>query len=222
MKSKNTSKKSQSGTHQKEVIKILEDIGAIITNDHFVYTSGKHGSVYVRKDKLYPNTKLTSKITLFMAQDTQKLPIEAVVGPSMGGVILSHLLASHLTKIKKKDVLGVFTEKEEGEQVFKRGYDSLIKGKNVLVVEDLTTTGGSVKDVVDKTKKAGGKVVGVYVLLNRNPDGVSKKMMGAPFYALSVLKADAFDEKDCPLCKMKRPINTEVGHGKTYLKTHKK
>lgn len=207
-----------------KTIKILEKTGAIISNDHFVYTSGKHGSVYIRKDKLYPFTTLTSDVCKMIALQTQKWNIEVVVGPSVGGIILSQWTAYHLSKITKKEVLSVFTEKSYDDkqiydrpQMFKRGYDELVKNKRVLVVEDLTTTGASVKKVVDEVKKAKGKVVGVFVLLNRNPKDVNKQLMGAPFQALSVFKADAWEEKTCPLCKKGVPVNTEVGHGKEFL-----
>lgn len=226
MKSKITSKIK--GKHQKEVLSILEKIGAIITEDHFVYVSGKHGSVYVRKDKLYPDTKLTSKITSFIAEDLKKVPIDVVVGPSVGGILLSSWTAHHLSRIKKKNVLSFFTEKsygddkvKDGEQVFKRGYDKLLKGKKVLVVEDMTTTGGSVKKVVEEVKKAGGKVVSIYVMLNRNPKEVNERIMGSNFRSLSELQTEIYIEKECPLCKERRPINIEVGHGKEYLQRKK-
>ncbi|MDO9028516.1 MAG: phosphoribosyltransferase family protein, partial [Candidatus Roizmanbacteria bacterium] len=96
------------------------------------------------------------------------------------------------------------------------------KGKNVLVIEDLTTTGGSVKKVVDSVKTAGGKMVAVCVMVNRDPDHVNSELVGAPFSALGVLKASAFDEAVCPLCKENVPINTDVGHGKKYLEMKKK
>ncbi len=207
-----------------KTLKILEKTGAIITDSHFVYTSGKHGSVYIRKDKLYPYTKLTSEVCKMIAKQVANWNIEVVVGPSVGGIILSQWVAYHLSKLTKKEVLSVFTEKGYDDvqvfdrpQMFKRGYDQLVKGKRVLVVEDLTTTGASVKKVVDQVKNAKGKVVGVSVLLNRNPKEVNKKLMGAKFHALSVFKADAWEEKDCPLCKKGVPINTIVGHGKEFL-----
>lgn len=215
--------------YNKKTLQILEKTGAIITDDHFVYTSGKHGSVYVRKDKLYPNTLLTSKVCNMIAKQTKNWNIDVVVGPSVGGIILSQWTAYHLSKLTKRNVLSVFTEKDYDDrqvfdrpQLFKRGYDELVKGKRVLVVEDLTTTGQSVKKVVDKVKEAKGKVVGVFVLLNRNPKEVTTKFMKSPFHALSVFKADAWDEKDCPLCKAKVPINTTVGHGKEFLKKWEK
>ncbi len=210
--------------YSEKTLKILEKTGAIIVNSHFVYTSGKHGSVYIRKDKLYPYTLLTSKVCELIARQVKDWNIEVVVGPSIGGIILSQWVAYYLSKLTKKEILSVFTEKSYDDkevydrpQMFKRGYDQLVKNKRVLVVEDLTTTGASVKKVVDQVKEAKGKVVGVFVLLNRNPKEVNSELMGVPFHALSVFKADAYEPEDCPLCKENIRINTEVGHGKEYM-----
>lgn len=188
--------------YNKKTLTILKKTGAIITDDHFVYTSGKHGSVYIRKDKLYPHTSLISQVCKMIAETAKDWNIEVVVGPSIGGIILSQWTAYHLSKITKKEVLSVFTEKSYDDmqafdrpQLFKRGYDALVQGKRVLVVEDLTTTGASVKKVVEQARSAGGKIVGVYVLLNRNPEGVDAAFMEAPFHALSVFKAQATMQK---------------------------
>lgn len=163
-----------------------------------------------------------------MAKGVQDKGVEVVVGPALGGIVLSQWVAHHLSQLTGKEVLSLFCEKDydvkqtyDIPQVFKRGYDKLVKGKKVLVVEDLTTTGASVKKVVDRVKEAGGDVVCVYVLVNRNPEGVNSELVGAPFKSLSVMKADAYDEEDCPLCKKGVPINTEVAHGKDYLKKKK-
>lgn len=202
----------------KDIVEILKGIKAIESDDHFVYTSGKHGSVYVRKDMLYPNTQKTSQVCKLFAEKFKDKDIDVVVGPSVGGIILSQWTAYHLSKLNKKEVLGVFTEKDEnGNQVFKRGYDKLVKGKKVLIVEDLTTTGGSVKKVVDSVKNAGGKVVAVCTMINRDPEKVSSKLIGAPFSYLGVFRAEAFEAEKCPLCERKIPINTVVGHGKKFL-----
>jgi len=206
-----------------DVIAILKKAGGVITNDHFVYTSGKHGSVYINKDAVYPHIQEVSKIGLMFAKKYKSKAVDVVAGPALGGIILSQWTAYHLSKLKGKEVLSIYTEKTpDKDQVFTRGYDKLVKNKKVLVIEDLTTTGGSVKKVVRSVKKAGGKVIGVGVMVNRNPKEVNAKMMGAPFMALGVLKADAVDEKNCELCKKNVQINTSVGHGKKYLEAKKK
>ncbi len=212
------------------IIKVLKKVGAIITNDHFVYTSGKHGSVYINKDFLYPHTKETAQVGKIFAKKFKSKNIDVVVAPAVGGTILCQWTAYYLSKFKKKEILSVYTEKDKGttasasesEQIFRRGYDRFIKGKKILVLEDLTTTGISVKKTVEATKKAGGKVVAVGVMVNRNPKEVNSKLLGVLFYTLGVFPAEAFFEKDCPLCKKNIPINIKIGHGKKYLETKRK
>jgi orotate phosphoribosyltransferase len=206
-----------------DIIDILKKIGAIITDDHFVYTSGKHGSVYVNKDALYPHTHETSEVGKLFAAKCKDLDIDVVVGPSVGGIILSQWTAYHLSDLKGKEILGVYTEKDaESNQVFgRRGYDKVVNGKNVLIVEDLTTTGGSVKKVVDTVKIAGGNVLSVCVMVNRNPEMVGEAEVGAPFRSLGELPTEVFDEENCPLCKSGIPVNTKIGHGKKFVDSHK-
>lgn len=206
-----------------DVIAILKKVSAVLTDDHFVYTSGKHGSVYINKDAVYPHTQETSKIGLIFAEKFRDRDIDVVAAPALGGIILSQWTAYHLSKLKNKEILGVYTEKTpEKNQIFTRSYDKLINGKNVLVIEDLTTTGGSVKKVVDSVKAAGGNVVAVCVMVNRDPKNVTSSTVGAPFSSLGELLADAVDEGACELCKKGVPINTTVGHGKKFMEEHKK
>lgn len=206
-----------------DVISILKRVGAVLTDDHFVYTSGKHGSVYINKDAVYPHTKEASTIGKLFAEKFKNKRIDAVAAPALGGIILSQWTAYHLSKLTKREVLGVYTEKTpDKNQIFTRGYDKLVKGKNVLVIEDLTTTGGSVAKVVESVKSAGGRVVAVCVMVNRDPKNVTSNVVGAPFFALGILKANAFDETICPMCKKEVPINSTVGHGKKYLESTKK
>lgn len=206
-----------------DIISILKKVGAVITDSHFVYTSGKHGSVFINKDALYPHTAQTSRVGEMFAEKFNDMDIDVVAGPALGGIILSQWTAYHLSRLKGKEVLGVYTEKTpEKNQVFTRGYNKLVKNKNVLVIEDLTTTGGSVRKVVDSVRAAGGNVVGVCVMVNRDPKVVTGKTVGAPFIALGILNAEAFDEKHCPLCAKGVPINVDIGHGNKYLEGKKR
>lgn len=213
-----------------KVVDILKKVGAVITDDHFVYTSGKHGSVYINKDALYPHTAETSEVCRTMAEMFKDRDIEVVVAPAVGGTILSQWVAYHLSQLENKEILSAYTEKDAGttasaaesNQLFRRGYGLIVKGKKVLVLEDLTTTGMSVKKVVDCVRQAGGEVVSVCVMVNRDPKNVNEASVGAPFIAADVLGAQAFDEADCPLCKAKKPINIKIGHGKAYLEAKAK
>ncbi|MDO8658662.1 MAG: phosphoribosyltransferase family protein [Candidatus Levybacteria bacterium] len=204
------------------VLDIIKKTNALITDSHFVGTSGKHMPMYINKDAIYPHTKEVSRIGKLFAEKVKDYDIDVVAAPALGGIVLSQWTAYHLSKIKKKNILGVYTEKTpEKDQIFTRGYDKFVKGKRVFVVEDLTTTGGSVKKVINSVKKAGGKVVAVGVMLNRDPQNINSKSIGAPFYPLAELKVEAYDPKECPLCAKNIPINTTVGHGKKYLESLK-
>jgi orotate phosphoribosyltransferase len=199
---------------QNEIIEMLKKSGAIITNSHIIYTSGRHGSTYINKDALYPHTSLSSRVGELFAQKFRGLDIDVVAAPAIGGIILSQWTAHHLSKIKNKEILAVYTEKTpEKNQIFKRGYDALVKAKNILIIEDLTTTGGSVKKVVDTVKKSGGNVIAVCVMVNRDPENITSETIGALFDSLAVLKAESFSPEECPLCKTNIPINTTIGHG---------
>ncbi len=201
-----------------DVVEILKNLGAVITDDHFVYTSGKHGEVYINKDALYPHPAETSEVGKLFAEKYKDTDIDVVAAPALGGIILSTWTAYHLTQLKSKEILGVYAEKLPDKSMgFTRGYDKLIEGKKVLVIEDLANTGGSVKKVVDLVKATGGTVVACCVMVNRNPEEVTSETIGAPFDSLGVLKAQAWDEADLPEHIKARPINTNIGHGKKYM-----
>jgi orotate phosphoribosyltransferase len=201
-----------------EVLEILKRTQAILTDSHFVGTSGRHMPTYINKDALYPHTLETSRMGELFAEKYKDAEVDIVAAPALGGIILSTWTAYHLSKLKNKEVLGVYTEKTpDKNQVFTRGYDKLVVGKNVLIIEDLTTTGGSVKKVVDSVKQVGGNVVGVCVMVNRDPQNVTSETVGASFSSLAVLEVPSYSEDECPLCKSNVPINTSVGHGKKYL-----
>lgn len=205
----------------KEIVNILERTGALITNSHIVLVSGKHSDSYVNKDKLYLHTKEVSRVGRLIAEKNKDLDIDVVVGPALGGIILSQWTAYHLSELKGKDVLAVYTEKTpDNNQIFTREYDTLIPDKNILIVEDTTTTGMSVKKTLTSIKNVGGRVVGVSVIVNRNPKEVNSEFMGAPFSALAEIEMEDYEETDCPLCKNDVPINTTVGHGKKFIEKY--
>lgn len=209
-------------TSQQEVPRILEEVGAVIIGSHFVYASGKHGSVYVNKDAVYPHTDKTSRLCYKIAWEFSNADVEVVIAPAVGAVILSQWTAHHLCSFAKRveEVLGTYADKAKVEDedgfVIKRGYDKLIKGKRVLVVEDILTTGGSVKKVIQATRACGGTIVGVGALCNRG--GITAQDLDVPkLFALMDVKLSMWDEADCPLCKDGVPINTDVGKGREFL-----
>ncbi len=205
-----------------EILNVLAGVGAIITDSHVVYTSQKHGSTYINKDAIYPHVGITSQLCRAIAEhfsDENLYGIDAVVAPAIGGVILCTWTAYWLEQLTGRKASALYAEKaEDGETfVFRRGYNELVPDRRVLVVEDVLTTGGSAKKVIEATRTLGGNVVGLGVLCNRG--GVMPQDVAHPpeLYALVNVKLATYDETDCPLCKQGVPINTSVGKGLEFL-----
>ncbi len=197
---------------------ILAECQAVITDTHVVYTSGKHGSAYVNKDALYPHVWKTARLCGMIADSFIDDDVEVVIAPAVGGIILSQWTAHHLCNEGTHEVLAVYADKTgDNGFVIKRGYDKLIKDKRVLVVEDVLTTGGSVKKVVEAVRAAGGNVIGVGALCNRG--GVTEHdLADVPrLFEVVNMTLEMWDEADCPLCKRDVPINTDVGKGREFL-----
>jgi orotate phosphoribosyltransferase len=203
--------------NRSEVLKLLQSNGALIVDSHIVYTSGKHGSAYVNKDAIYPHTESVSLLCEAIADHFRDSAIEVVAAPAIGGVILSQWVAHHL-QARHSGAIAVYAEKSaDGTFAFRRGYDRLLAGRRVLVVEDILTTGGSLRDVIRAASAAGGTIVGAAALCNRG--GVMADAVGDPadLFTLVEIPLETWDEAACPLCAKGVPINTDVGKGREFL-----
>lgn len=143
-----------------------------------------------------------------------------MIAPAIGGVILSQWIAFHLEDLTNKQTLAVYAEKSEDHGrtfVIRRGYDQLIRGKRVLVAEDVLTTGGSVKKVIHAVRAAGGIVVGIGALCNRGD--VAFQDIDDPPELISLMNVhfESWDELACELCAKQVPINTTIGKGLEFL-----
>ncbi len=202
---------------EEEVLTVLQNVGAFRTG-HFVFTSGLHADTYINKDALYPSTKETSLLCREIANRFKDEQIEVVIGPAIAAAVLAQWTAHHLTEMIGNQVSAVYADKDgKGGFVVRRGYDELIKGKRVLIVEDLTTTGGSIRKVVEACRIVGADVVGAIALCNRGE--VTSEMVGNPplFSQLLRMPLKQWSADECELCKRGIPINTDVGHGKEFI-----
>lgn len=147
---------------EEDVAELLKRSGALLEG-HFLLTSGRHSQFYVEKFRLLEQPRLTSQLCGEIARRFLSDNIECVIGPVTGGIILAFEVARHL------GCRAVYAERGEGGKgfVFRRGFQ-LEPGERVLVVEDIVTTGGSVLQVVEATRAAGAKVVGVGLLVDRS------------------------------------------------------
>ena len=189
---------------ENEVKEMLVETKAIMEG-HFLLTSGLHSPLYVEKFNVLQHPEYTEKLCRALAERFKDERIETVVGPMTGGILLAHETGKAL------GTRAIFTERENGRMTFRRGF-TLAKGERVLIVEDIVTTGGSVKEVIDVVREHGGIPVAVGILVDRS--GGRADFGDVPYQALLRLDVTTYDPKDCPLCKNGTPMTKRGRTGK--------
>lgn len=185
---------------------LLKSVNAWQTG-HFLLTSGLHSDQYMQCQKIlqYPDHGLKLARELAVKILMAGIRPQAVVGPALGAVHMEVYMAIALNEAMKnagenfEQVRAIFAEREAGSQEFsiRRGIE-LSPGEAVLVVEDVTTTGGSARKVVDLVKELGATPVAVAAIIDRSGGAAS---FGVPFYSLVALNLKTYEEKDCPMCQ---------------------
>ena len=193
---------------ESEVLKLLKQTGALL-DGHFQLTSGLHSPHYVEKFNVLQHPRYTEKLCRAMAEKFRNTfpaeKIETVVGPVTGGILLAHEVGKAL------NTRAIFTERVDGKMTFRRGF-SLHEGEKVLIVEDIVTTGGSIKEVIDVVKSYGAIPVAVSMLVDRS--GGKADFGDVPATALLKMNVETYKPEDCPLCKNNVPITKRGSTGK--------
>jgi orotate phosphoribosyltransferase len=209
---------SISKSYADETRAILVECRALLANDHFVYISGDHGSGWVAKDVIFVDLARVRRLAQLLADSLRRFDAEFLCGPATGGLIVAQwtaaelglpaVFAEHDPAHKKSELRGRFG--------LHRGYDKLVRGKRVVVVDDVMNTGLSVKQTAETVRAAGGEVVAAACLVHRG--NVDAKGIGVPEYVY-LLEYDIpnWTAADCPLCKRGVPVNTEYAHGQDFL-----
>ena len=122
--------------------------------------------------------------------------VEVVIGPAIGAIQMTYEVSRHL------GVKNIFAEREDGKMTLRRGF-TIEPGQKVLVVEDVVTTGGSVREVIDIVKEMGGDVVGLGVIVDRTGGKID---FGVPLASVVSIEVESFEKDDCPLCKKGIPL----------------
>ncbi len=172
-----------------EILKIFKESG-VLKRGHFILASGRHASQYMQMAQATQDAKITELLCQDLAERFKGEEIDLVVSPAVGGLIVGYEMSRIL------GTRNLFTERENGEMFLRRGF-SIKEGERVLVVEDVVTTGGSVKEVIKVVEEAGGVVVGVAVLVDRSNGKID---FGYPFAALLSLEIISYEPDECPLC----------------------
>lgn len=174
-----------------DVDSLLRSTGAVLEG-HFKLASGRHSGIYVEKFRIMEDPEATSTLCGMIADHFRSSGASVVAGPAMGGVILAYETARHL------GLRNIFSEKDkDGVHYFDRGF-RVEPGQPVLVVDDVLTTGGSVRRVLTLLDEAGAKVVGIGFLIDRTNGGVD---FGVPSYACHRMEVESYAPEDCPLCR---------------------
>ena len=147
-----------------EIIEIFKETEALLEG-HFILTSGKHSPSYFQCAKLLQHPGYLSKFANLIAQNFNDTDIDVVISPAIGGIVLGTEVGRIL------DVKTIFAERKNGEMCIRRGFE-VHEGQNILVIEDVITTGGSVQEVMNEVKKMGGVISGVGVLVDRSNGSV--------------------------------------------------
>ncbi len=173
-----------------DLLKIFYDTNALL-NGHFLLTSGRHSNQYFQCAKVlqYPEhtTTICSKISDFF----KDYKIDTVISPAIGGIVVGQEVARQLnTKF-------IFAERENKDLTLRRGF-KISKGENVLVCEDVVTTGRSVFEVIDIVKSHGANLVGVGMIVDRSNGKVD---FGVPQVSTLQMEVISYLPEECPMCK---------------------
>ncbi|MFA0733258.1 MAG: hypothetical protein RJAPGHWK_001548 [Candidatus Fervidibacter sp.] len=173
----------------------LQECGALLQG-HFLLTSGLHSDRYVEKFRLLERPHLVSEVCAEILRRFAGEPIDVVLGPAVGGIVLAFETARQL------GCRYLFAEVEKGKRVLRRGF-ALMPEERVLLVEDVVTTGGSLKETLALAQQSGAHIVGVAVLIDR---GETPLQLPVRTEVLARLPLLAFPPEDCPLCRQGVPL----------------
>lgn len=169
---------------------------SILESGHFRLTSGRHSSGYMQCAKVFVDPAFAARATGSLLR-LVKEEVDLVISPALGGMLMGYEAARQL------GVKNVFAERENKVMTLRRGF-TVPKGAKVLVVEDVITTGGSVREVIALVQHLEAEAAALAVLVDRSA-GVD---FGIPCYSLLEVDLPAFAPADCPLCREGEAIST--------------
>jgi len=182
------------------VLDLFRAAGAYLEG-HFRLTSGLHSPNYLQCALVLRHPATAEELGRRLAAELRQIvddQISLVVSPALGGLIIGHEAARAL------GTPFLFTERdpESRKMVLRRGF-SVQPGETAVVVEDVITTGGSTRDVVDCLQAAGARVLAAGSIIDRSGGSAD---VGVPRVALATLQVQAYRPEDCPLCRQGLPV----------------
>jgi orotate phosphoribosyltransferase len=178
-----------------EILSMFRASGAI-KEGHFLLASGLHSPVYLEKFRILQYPVYTSKLCQVIAEHFGAAKVDLVAGPTTGGIILAFETARQL------GARSIFAEKERDIRIFRRDFE-IAPGERVLVVDDILTTGGSIRETIAAVNNLGGRVIGVAVLVDRSPGEID---FALPFFSCLRFPTTVYSPDECPLCAANIPL----------------
>jgi orotate phosphoribosyltransferase len=181
----------QKGSMKSEdALDLFRRSGALLEG-HFILTSGAHSPNYFQCARVLQHPNWAQLLCSEIGLHFNEYRIQVVAAPAVGGIIVAHEVARTL------NARCLFAERENGVMTFRRGFE-LHPDENVLVVEDVVTTGGSLKEVVQLCRRANANVIGVGFLVDRS---TGTAHFDVPHFSLISVDVKKYDPSDCPLCR---------------------
>jgi len=175
------------------VIEHLKQSEALLEG-HFLLSSGRHSNGYCQCAKLLQYPERAASVLSIVVEKLKETPVDIVVGPAMGGIIVAYELGRQL------GVPAIFTEREDGKMNLRRGF-AVYSGQRVLITEDVVTTGKSSLETIDVLKEYGVEIVGIACIVNRSATDI-----GYPIFEAIKLDIESWEPENCPLCKQGIPF----------------
>ncbi len=183
---------------EEKILEILKKSESLLEG-HFLLSSGLHSDKYLQCARVFQYPDYSEELCKLLREKifSSGIKVDKVISPAIGGILIGYELSRQLS------VPNIFAERDDsGKMTIRRGF-SIKKGENILVVEDVVTTGGSVKEVINLVENAKGKVVGISAIANR---GKEENPFEYPFVYLIRLNFKTYSPDSCPLCKKGIPI----------------
>jgi orotate phosphoribosyltransferase len=177
-------------TVAEHVLQLLRHTGALLEG-HFLLTSGLHSGAYVQCAKVLQYPRHAEALGRWIAERFSDTTVDTVISPAVGGIVIGQEVARALGS------RALFGERQQGVMTLRRGF-ALSPGERVLVVEDVTTTGGSVREIIHLAQACQGVVVGVGTILDRSGGQID---FALPQHALATLSIPNYSPEACPLCQ---------------------
>ena len=173
--------------NQDQLIEIFQKTGALLEG-HFILTSGRHSPTYFQCAKVLQYPEYLQKFSNQIVNYFQDIYVDIVITPAVGGIVLGTEIGRQLNKQT------IFAEREQGIMTLRRGFE-INPETNVLVIEDVITTGGSVSEVIELVNNSGANVVGVGVLVDRSG---GKVKLHEKQFCVTELEAVSYGDDEIP------------------------